>query len=244
LRTILKTPLILPDHSRSASARPPWNETEVTRTNRTRGIILISLLAVAVVLTGSSIIISAVAQDQGSTFGPQPPPRDPPWMSQLTDEQKAEIEQLMQSMRDSGATQEEIREAVDAKLQEWGIPLPADNGGHHEPPWMSQLTGEQKTEIQQLTESMKDSGATPQEIRDAVCAKLQEWGIQPPEDNGGRHELPWMSKLTDEQKTEIQQLMQSMRDSGATQEEIRDAVSAKLQEWGIELPPPPQIPGQ
>ena len=109
---------------------------------------------------------------------------------------------------------------------------------------MSQLTDDQKAQIQQLIQSMRDSGATPEEIRDAVNAKLQEWGIQLPEDNGGQHGRPWMSQLTDDQKAQIQQLIQSMRDSGATPEEIRDAVNAKLQEWGIQLPPPPQSPGQ
>ena len=78
----------------------------------------------AVVLTSSSVILSAIAQDQGTAPGPQPPPPDPPWMSQLTDDQKAQIEQLIQSMKDSGASQEEIRDAVNAKLQEWGIQLP------------------------------------------------------------------------------------------------------------------------
>jgi len=152
----------------------------VTRTNRTRGFILVSLLTVAVVLTSSSVILSAIAQDQGTAPGPQPPPPDPPWMSQLTDDQKAQIQQLIQSMRDSGATPEEIRDAVNAKLQEWGIQLPEDNGGQHGRPWMSQLTDDQKAQIQQLIQSMRDSGATPEEIRDAVNAKLQEWGIQLP----------------------------------------------------------------
>lgn len=92
--------------------------------NRTRGFILVSLLAIAVVLASSSIILSAKAQDQGTAPDPQLPPRDPPWMSQLTDDQKAQIQQLIQSMKDSGATPQEIRDAVNAKLQEWGIQLP------------------------------------------------------------------------------------------------------------------------
>jgi len=101
----------------------------VTKTNRTRGFILVSLLAVAAVLTSSSIILSALAQDQGTAPDPQLPPREPPWMSQLTDDQKTEIQSLTQSMKDSGATQQEIRDATDAKLQEWGIQLPAPPEG-------------------------------------------------------------------------------------------------------------------
>jgi len=57
---------------------------------------------------------------------PAPPQaREPPWMSQLTNEQKEQIHQLVDSLRNSGATPEEIREAVNAKLQEWGIEVPA-----------------------------------------------------------------------------------------------------------------------
>ena len=97
----------------------------MTRTNRTRGFILVSLLTTALVLAGSSIILSAIAQNQGTAPDPQPPSREPPWMSQLTDEQKVELQQLVESLRESGATPQEIRDAVNAKLQEWGIELPA-----------------------------------------------------------------------------------------------------------------------
>ena len=58
---ILKTALIMRGHFGSVSARLQKNETEVTRMNRTRGFILVSLLAMAVVLAGSSIILSAIA---------------------------------------------------------------------------------------------------------------------------------------------------------------------------------------
>jgi hypothetical protein len=95
----------------------------------TRGFILAPLLAMVTVLTSSSMVLSAPAQDQGTAPDPQLPPREPPWMSQLTDDQKEQFQQLTQSMKDSGATQEEIRDAVDAKLQEWGIELPAPPRG-------------------------------------------------------------------------------------------------------------------
>ena len=93
------------------------------------GLILVSLLAIAAVLTSSSLILSALAQDQGTTIDPQQPPREPPWMRQLTDDQKTEIQQLMNSLKDSGATPEEMRDAVNAKLQEWGIENPAPPQG-------------------------------------------------------------------------------------------------------------------
>jgi hypothetical protein len=132
----------------------------------------------AVVVGGSSAIFSALAQDEGTAPDPQVPPREPPWMSNLTDQQKEELQNLMESMKSSGATPQETRDAINAKLQEWGIELPEVPA--HEPPWMSQLTDEQKEELHNLIESLRSSGATPQETRDAINAKLQEWGIELP----------------------------------------------------------------
>jgi DNA-binding transcriptional MerR regulator len=165
-------------------------------------------------------------------------------MSQLTDDQKAELQQLLDSLRESGATPKGIRDTMSAKLEEWGIEIPEANDQQRpEPEWMSQLTDEQKAELQQLVDSLRESGATPKETREAMKAKLQEWGIELPASPETR-EPPWMSKLTDEQKVELQQLVESLRDSGATPQEIRDAVNAKLQEWGIQLPAPPESSGQ
>jgi len=208
----------------------------VTRIGRTKCFILVSLLTMAVVLASSSIISSAPAQDQGTPFDPQLPPNEPAWMSQLTDEQKAELQQLLDSLRESGATPEEIRDTINAKLEEWGIEIPEPSDQQRpEPPWMSQLTDGQKAELQQLLDSLRESGATPEETREAMNAKLQEWGIELPALSQGR-EPPWMSQLTDEQKAELQQLLDSLKASGASPEETRDAIDTKLQEWGIEVP--------
>ena len=69
----------------------------------------------------------------------------------------------------------------------------------------------------------------------------EEWGIEvPARDDQQRPEPPWMSELTDDQKAELQQYAESLRESGATPQEIRDAVNAKLETWGIEITAPPQ----
>ncbi|MCW4033106.1 MAG: hypothetical protein NWF08_06905 [Candidatus Bathyarchaeota archaeon] len=49
---------------------------------------------------------------------------------------------------------------------------------------------------------------------------------------------------TDEQRKEIKELVEEMRDSGATKEEIMEAIGLKLEEWGIELPEKPVLPDQ
>jgi len=95
----------------------------------TRGSILAPLLAMVRVLTSSSMILSAPARDQGTAPDPQLPSRDPLLMSQLTDDQKEQIQQLTPSMQDLGASEEEIKGAVNATLQEWGIELPAPPQG-------------------------------------------------------------------------------------------------------------------
>ena len=207
--------------------------------NRTGGLILVSVLTMAIVVGGSSMILSALAEDKGTAPNPQLLARESPWMSQLTDDQKEQIQALIQSLRESGAPRQEVGEAINAKLQEWGIELPASPQGQ-EPPWMSQLTEEQKAELQQLLDSLRESGATPEETRDAINAKLQEWGIEAAERvDRGQRLPPCMSQLDDEQKEQIQQLVESLRESGATQHQIRDAVRAQLQQWGIEVPAPP-----
>lgn len=46
----------------------------------------------------------------------------------------------------------------------------------------------------------------------------------------------FFSELTDEQKEEIRNLRQELRDDGATCAEIREAMRTQLEEYGVELP--------
>jgi len=50
---------------------------------------------------------------------------------------------------------------------------------------------------------------------------------------------PFSDQLTEEQQEALHQLIQELRDSGATREEIREAVIQFLEEQGIEIQPPP-----
>ena len=47
---------------------------------------------------------------------------------------------------------------------------------------------------------------------------------------------PFFSNLTDNQKQEIKDLREELRDAGATKEEMREAMRTQLEEYGIELP--------
>jgi hypothetical protein len=48
----------------------------------------------------------------------------PPWMVNLTAQQKQTLNKTVTKMKTSGATQEQIMNAVDALLKQWGIEIP------------------------------------------------------------------------------------------------------------------------
>ena len=63
----------------------------------------------------------------------------PRWLGDLTDEQREEINQMVKDMKEAGAGREEIKTAVDAKLEEWNIevpesPAPPPHRFHDPPP--------------------------------------------------------------------------------------------------------------
>ena len=75
--------------------------------------------------------------------------------SQLTKEQRAELKTLVDGLKESDTSREDIRAAVDAKLEEWGVERPdrsrggkrghGRRGGHrvrgHKPPSESTSSG-------------------------------------------------------------------------------------------------------
>lgn len=102
----------------------------------------------------------------------------------------------------------------------------------------SQLTDEQKTELQTLVEGLKESEATKDDVRAAVEAKLVEWGIEIPEPPA--ISTRFGDLLTEEQATELDALVAGLREASATHEDIHTAVDAQLETWGIELPAKPE----
>jgi len=162
---------------------------------------------------------------------------------QLTEEQQDELKTLIQNMRNQDADRQTIREAVQAKLDEWGIERP-----EHPPRFGrfgGQLTEEQKAEIKNLIQSMRDQDADRKVIHDAVQEKLKERGFEPPKGGtrrrgfgrvgrGGRGGF-W-GKLSDDQKKVLNEKITELRNQDATREEIRAAVQELLKTWGIDPP--------
>jgi len=113
---------------------------------------------------------------------PQPPPDrpDPPWMANLTDTQRAAVEQKMDEMKAAGANPQETHSAIDDMLKQWGIQIPQPPADRPAPPWMANLTDTQKETLKQKMEELKTAGKTPQEIHSAMDDMLKQWGIQVP----------------------------------------------------------------
>ena len=96
--------------------------------NQRKAIVMISMLAVAVILSG--LLIPAYSSNffersNGNGFDvsgdgecPHKGPRGQQWMGDLTEDQRAEIRELIEEMKDDGASKEEIREAIQQLLEE------------------------------------------------------------------------------------------------------------------------------
>lgn len=147
--------------------------------------------------------------------------------SQLTEEQRAELKTLVDGLKESDTSREDIRAAVKAKLEEWGVEFP--ERPDISPGLAKLLTEDQQTELTTLIEGLKESDTSREDIRVAVDAKLEEWGIERPERG-------LAAVLTDEQEAELKTLIEGLKELDTSREDIRTAVNAKLEEWGVERP--------
>jgi len=147
---------------------------------RNKTIIVISLLALVLLVGSAFSTLNVFGVEKDDDCLKRRCKVLNPWMRELTDEQRQEIRDLLEEFRESGETREEVKVAIDSKLTEWGIEVP-EEGMRKRPPWMPELTDEQKEKIKELVEELKESGATKKEIKEAVGLKLEEWGIEIPE---------------------------------------------------------------
>ncbi len=147
--------------------------------------------------------------------------------SQLTEEQRAELKTLVDGLKESDTSREDIRAAVKAKLEEWGVEFSERSA--ISPGLAELLTDEQEAALTTLIEGLKESDTSREDIRTAVNAQLAEWGIDRPERG-------LAAVLTDEQETELKTLIEGLRASDTSREDIRAAVDEKLEEWGVERP--------
>jgi hypothetical protein len=93
-------------------------------------------------------------------------------------------------------------------------------------PLFLELTEEQQLEINSLRENMSAEGSSPQEIRDAIAAKLQEFGIDfPTRDDMLDREIEQTT-----QRLNILERQKELREAGYSWDEIHDLIA---EEFGI-----------
>jgi DNA-binding transcriptional regulator YhcF (GntR family) len=115
-------------------------------------------------------------------------------------------------------------------------------GGHGHPGplhrFAEELTEEQREAIHDTVMEMREAGASREEVREAVREMLEGYGIELP-GHGPEHPGPHGKLgelLNEEQRQEVHDMVMEMREAGASREEIHEAVRAKLEGYGIELP--------
>lgn len=213
------------------------------------GLIVVTLLAVTVIAVAMSYAGPGEGRGEGRGDGQgKGHGRGHAGLfGQLTEEQKEAVHETIEEMREAGASREEIHAAVREMMEGWGIELPerpgregreCDGEHRHHPPFFDQLSEEQVEAIHAMVVEMKEAGASREEIRTAVHEMLEGWGIEIPEGRGEhrgrRGEI--FKQLSEEQRAAIRDMVEEMKEAGATREEIHAAVREMLEGFGIELP--------
>jgi hypothetical protein len=114
---------------------------------------------------------------------------------------------------------------------------PHGHWGHFLHDVMDQMTVEQRDEIHGLIDDLREEGAMPCEIHEAVRDRIEGYGIEmpePPEHGPFMHRV--FERLNEEERAEVQETIDRMREEGATRCEIHEAVQGMLEEYGVELP--------
>jgi len=143
--------------------------------NKTIALTSMLLLMLSVVVGG--IYMASADTDQDDAPGSNPPEfmngwRRGPFVGRLDEGQRQELKETLSEMREEGVTFDEIRENVQAYLEELGVECQRP-----------ELTDEQHEALQQLREEiqeLREGGATPEEIRGSLTQKLEEFGVELP----------------------------------------------------------------
>ncbi len=174
------------------------------------------LVALSILLSGSlllSLTGALWAQPFGGHHGGG---SERGFFSNLTDEQRETVRDLMEEMRAAGAGREEIHEAISELFAEWGIEMPERPGG---PGGRRGGQGGREGDREGGREGDREGGREGD----------REGGRE-----GGREGFG--DNLTEDQRATLHSTMLQMWRDGASQMEIHQAVAGLLQEWGIEPP--------
>lgn len=148
--------------------------------------------------------------------------------SQLTEEQRAELKTALEALKASEATRDEVRAAVDELLAGYGFERP-DAADRLTQRLSGVLTETQLAEVQAAIGELKAAEASRSEVKAAVDALLEGYGVERPERSGRLS-----SVLTEDQRSSLRAEIDALREGGATRDEVRAAFEAKLTEFGLD----------
>ena len=98
--------------------------------------------------------------------------------SQLTEAQRAEVKDAIETLKASEATRKEVQVAIGTMLEGFGVELP-DRGDHIAQRLSGVLTEAQLAEVQAKIDELNAAEASRKDIRTAFEAKLGEFGVDP-----------------------------------------------------------------
>lgn len=142
-----------------------------------------SFLIATLIATVGAVIVSAqedtIDEAEGSSkplWWERPMFGQMPFFSELTEEQQSEINQLREEMKTEGSTPEEIRSAIQEKLESYGIEFP-----NLDQRLDSEIEKtEQRLDTLYRTKELRGEGKTWEEINDTI---QEEYGFESPMGN-------------------------------------------------------------
>jgi uncharacterized protein YoaH (UPF0181 family) len=155
----------------------------------------------------------------------------------LTDEQAAELEATVEVGVADGDSRREVARAVAERLVEFGVDpaeLRRDAVRFRLAVFAERFDladGQVRTVVETVRELRAD-GATRGEVRAAVKAQLDAWDALPPTPDR-LDRIGERLGLTDGQVEELARQVYELRADGATRGEVRAAVKAQLDAWGV-----------
>ncbi|MCK4755281.1 MAG: hypothetical protein KAS58_08605, partial [Calditrichia bacterium] len=177
-------------------------------------------------------------------------------MEKLSKEQQEEVKNKVKELWESGASREEIRDAVKEMFEKYDVDFPDDmkgfqgmRGARHGRGFMKfsdQLSEDQINTIKEKVESLREKGASREEMHAEVNNLLEEYGVEVPEDfndfpgkrgpKPGRGLREFSDQLTNEQRAAIREKAKTMHEHGDSREEIHNEIRKMLKEYGIDVP--------
>jgi uncharacterized small protein (DUF1192 family) len=151
--------------------------------------------------------------------------------AQLTEEQRAALQEKINALIAAGATHTEIQNAVFTELESFGIDVTALYLNRYS----SVLTEEQMAALKTKIDVLKAEGATFDTIHTAIRTELASLGITWP---GKGNDLDRLGTvLTAEQLATLQAKVDALVAEGASREAIHEAIHAELTALGVDIAP-------